>query len=136
MGANPAATVAASMINTFQSIRFGLMVGIGGGFPSKVSLGDVVVSQPVADYHGVVQWDMGKLERGGRFVHICDKQLMDMYRLLGSSSTGKRILRGLFWISFLCFRLNYSRLWAILRAQHDIHCHPSSAKSPKVCYLF
>lgn len=29
------------------------MVGIGGGIPSKVNLGDVVVSQPVADYHGV-----------------------------------------------------------------------------------
>ncbi|KUM55675.1 hypothetical protein ACN42_g11571, partial [Penicillium freii] len=69
MGTNSAATVATSMINTFQSIRFGLMVGIGGGIPSKVSLGDVVVSQPVADYHGVIQWDMGKLERDGRFVH-------------------------------------------------------------------
>ncbi|KAJ5503361.1 NACHT nucleoside triphosphatase [Penicillium fimorum] len=69
MGTNPAATVATTMINTFQSIRFGLMVGIGGGNPSKVKLGDVVVSQPVADYHGVVQWDMGKLERGGQFVH-------------------------------------------------------------------
>ncbi|KAK5790610.1 hypothetical protein VI817_007897 [Penicillium citrinum] len=69
MGTNPAATVATSMINTFQSIRFGVMVGIGGGIPSKVNLGDVVVSQPVADYHGVVQWDMGKLERGGQFIH-------------------------------------------------------------------
>ncbi|KAJ5706534.1 NACHT nucleoside triphosphatase [Penicillium malachiteum] len=69
MGTNSAATVATSMINTFQSIRFGLMVGIGGGIPTKVNLGDVVVSQPVADYHGVVQWDMGKLEQGGRFVH-------------------------------------------------------------------
>ncbi|KAJ5171654.1 NACHT nucleoside triphosphatase [Penicillium capsulatum] len=68
MGTNPAATVATSMVNTFQSIRFGLMVGIGGGIPPKVNLGDVVVSQPVADYHGVIQWDMGKLERDGRFV--------------------------------------------------------------------
>ena len=45
------------------------MVGIGGGIPSKVNLGDVVVSQAVADYHGVIQWDMGKLERDGRLVH-------------------------------------------------------------------
>lgn len=45
------------------------MVGIGGGIPSKVNLGDVVVSQPVADYYGVVQWDMGKLEQDGQFVH-------------------------------------------------------------------
>jgi hypothetical protein len=69
MGTNPAATVATSMINTFQSIRLGLMVGIGGGIPSKVNLGDIVVSRPVADYHGVVQWDIGKLERGGQFFH-------------------------------------------------------------------
>ncbi|KAJ5449841.1 PfsNACHT and ankyrin domain protein [Penicillium daleae] len=68
-GTNPAATVATSMINTFQSIRFGLMVGIGGGIPPKVNLGDVVVSRPVADYHGVVQWDVGKLERNRQFVH-------------------------------------------------------------------
>jgi nucleoside phosphorylase len=69
IGTNPAVTVATFMINTFQSIRFGLMVGIGGGIPSKVNLGDVVVSQPVADYHGVIQWDMGKLEQNGRFVY-------------------------------------------------------------------
>jgi nucleoside phosphorylase len=84
------------MINTFQSIRFGLMVGIGGGIPSKVNLGDVVVSQPVADYHGVVQWDMGKLERGGRFVHTgslnrppnallnASNQLKSNYEMFGS----------------------------------------------------
>jgi nucleoside phosphorylase len=30
------------------------MVGISGGIPSKVNLGDVVVSQPIADYHGVI----------------------------------------------------------------------------------
>jgi nucleoside phosphorylase len=69
MGTNTAATVATSMTSTFQSIRFGLLVGVGGGIPWKVSLGDVVVSQPIADYHGVVQWDMGKLEEGGHFVH-------------------------------------------------------------------
>ncbi|CDM38395.1 Nucleoside phosphorylase domain [Penicillium roqueforti FM164] len=69
MEANSAATVATSMINTFLTIRFGLMVGIGSGIPSKVNLGDVVVSQPVADYSGVVQYDMGRLGRGGQFVH-------------------------------------------------------------------
>ncbi|KAJ5301623.1 hypothetical protein N7508_006486 [Penicillium antarcticum] len=96
MGINPAATVATSMINTFQSIRFGLMVGIGSGIPSKVNLGDVVVSQPVADYHGVVQWDLGKLERGGQFVHTgslnrppnlllhASNQLKSNYEMYGS----------------------------------------------------
>jgi nucleoside phosphorylase len=43
------------------------MVGIGGGIPPKVRLGDVVVSTPVGQYPGVVQWDMGKAEKGGNF---------------------------------------------------------------------
>lgn len=56
----PAATVSTWMISTFPSIKFGLMVGIGGGIPPKVRLGDVVVSAPVGQFSGVVQWDRGK----------------------------------------------------------------------------
>jgi nucleoside phosphorylase len=67
IGNNPAATVAAWMISTFPSIRFGLMVGIGGGIPPKVRLGDVVVSTPVGQFPGVVQWDFGKAKQGGDF---------------------------------------------------------------------
>ncbi|KAG8350127.1 hypothetical protein FVEN_g11709 [Fusarium venenatum] len=67
IGNNPAATVAAFMISTFPSIRFGLMVGIGGGIPPKVRLGDVVVSTPVGKFPGVVQWDLGKAKEGGKF---------------------------------------------------------------------
>ena len=62
-GTNSAATVAKSMLFTFPSIRFGLMVGIGGGAPSKnidIRLGDVVVSKPDKTYGGVVQYDFGK----------------------------------------------------------------------------
>ncbi|KAF2193057.1 purine and uridine phosphorylase [Zopfia rhizophila CBS 207.26] len=66
-GTNSAATVATSMISTFPSIKVGLMVGIGGGIPPKVRLGDVVVSAPVDQYPGVVQWDMGKAEKDGNF---------------------------------------------------------------------
>ncbi|KAL7935169.1 purine and uridine phosphorylase [Trichoderma chlorosporum] len=64
IGTNSAATVAAQMISTFPSIRFGLMVGIGGGVPPKVRLGDVVVSTPVGSFPGVVQWDFGKTKVG------------------------------------------------------------------------
>src|SRR5215469_7694619 len=46
IGNNNAATVATQMIATFPSIKFGLMVGIGGGVPKTVRLGDVVVSIP------------------------------------------------------------------------------------------
>lgn len=66
-GTVSAAVVAARMANTFPAIRFGLMVGIGGGIPPKVRLGDVVVSVPTDQYPGVVQWDMGKAEQGDVF---------------------------------------------------------------------
>ena len=59
IGNNPAATVATRMTSTFSSIKFWLMVGIGGGVPPRVRLGDVVVGTPVYDCPGVVQWDLG-----------------------------------------------------------------------------
>lgn len=67
-----AAYVAAQMQTTFKSLRFGLMVGFGGGVPSKhtdIRLGDVVVSQPTkkSNTGGVIQFDFGKTIRGGGF---------------------------------------------------------------------
>lgn len=52
-GTNAAAQTAAHMVRTFPNIRFGLMVGVGGGAPKRpdpkdplrdIRLGDVVVS--------------------------------------------------------------------------------------------
>ncbi|OSS46917.1 hypothetical protein B5807_09085 [Epicoccum nigrum] len=68
IGNNPAAAVATQMRASFKGIRFGLMVGIGGGVPSDdadVRLGDVVVSQPHAMFPGVVQYDAGKATPSG-----------------------------------------------------------------------
>ncbi|KAL2846030.1 nucleoside phosphorylase domain-containing protein [Aspergillus pseudodeflectus] len=65
MGTNSAAAVATRIVNTFPSIRTGLMVGIGGGFPPKVRLGDVVVGTPSGQWPGLVQWDFGKTESEG-----------------------------------------------------------------------
>ncbi|KAJ5936883.1 hypothetical protein N7466_003333 [Penicillium verhagenii] len=65
IGNNQSADVASRMISTFPCIKFGLMVGIGGGVPPKVRLGDVVVSTPVGQFPGVVQWDLGKTKEGG-----------------------------------------------------------------------
>jgi nucleoside phosphorylase len=68
IGNNPAASVATQMRATFKKIRFGLMVGIGGGVPSAeadVRLGDVVASQPYGTFAGVVQYDMGKTTPSG-----------------------------------------------------------------------
>lgn len=67
IGTNSAATFATQMTRTFPSIRVGLMVGIGGGIPPKIRLGDVVVGTPVDRYPGVVQWDMGKTEKDSGF---------------------------------------------------------------------
>lgn len=67
IGTNNAATVATRMTSTFPSIKFGLMVGIGGGVPKSVRLGDVVVSTPEGKFGGVVQWDFGKAQQGGTF---------------------------------------------------------------------
>ncbi|KAH8714819.1 nucleoside phosphorylase domain-containing protein [Phaeosphaeriaceae sp. PMI808] len=68
IGNNPAAAVATEMKTTFKGIRFGLMVGIGGGVPSAeadVRLGDVVVSKPDGAFGGVVQYDSGKATLSG-----------------------------------------------------------------------
>ena len=69
-GTTSAATVAAQMLSSFESIRIGLVVGIGGGVPSKgcdIRLGDVVVSKPGKTLGGVVQYDFGKTIEGGKF---------------------------------------------------------------------
>ena len=55
IGSNSAATIAMCMISTFPFIRFWLNVGINGGVPPTVRLGDIVVSNPVWDYPGIVQ---------------------------------------------------------------------------------
>ena len=74
IGSNAAATIATRMINTFPFIRLWLNVGIGGGVPPKVRLGDVVVSNPEYNYPGVVQWDKGMLEdKGFRPIGTLDK---------------------------------------------------------------
>src|SRR5271168_4994082 len=66
-----AVTVATQPLNDFKSIRFGLLVGIGGGIPGDdeddIRLGDVVVSKPTAAFGGVVQFDRGKIHPNGQF---------------------------------------------------------------------
>lgn len=71
MGTTSAALVATQMLITFRGLRFGLMVGIGGGVPSKehdIRLGDVVVSTPTRVFGGVIQYDIRKVAVDGRFM--------------------------------------------------------------------
>ncbi|KAH9231531.1 hypothetical protein K456DRAFT_1773148 [Colletotrichum gloeosporioides 23] len=75
MGTNSAATVASQMKSSFPSLRFGLLVGIGGGVPNveddvDIRLGDVVISQPSGQYGGVIQYDFGKTGADGRIARI------------------------------------------------------------------
>ncbi|KAL2831281.1 hypothetical protein BJY01DRAFT_226732 [Aspergillus pseudoustus] len=77
IGTNSAATAAAQMKSKFTAVRFGLMVGVGGGVPGKadIRLGDVVVSQPGNGHGGVIQYDFGKTSHG------------DVFRRTGSLNT-------------------------------------------------
>lgn len=70
-GTTPAATVAMQLLTSFHSIRFGLMVGAGGGVPNShadIRLGDIVVSMPTGTTEaGVLRYDFGKALSGGNF---------------------------------------------------------------------
>jgi hypothetical protein len=69
-GTSSAAIVARGMVRSFPNLRFALMVGIGGGAPTRerdIRLGDVVVSVPQGKLGGVIQYDFGKRLSGGRF---------------------------------------------------------------------
>ncbi|KAH0422634.1 kinesin light [Colletotrichum camelliae] len=75
MGTNSAATAASLMKSKFPCLRFGLLVGIGGGVPNldddiDIRLGDVVISQPAGQHGGVIQYDFGKTGANGRIARI------------------------------------------------------------------
>lgn len=64
-----AATVITQMRMTFPNLRYGLLVGIGGGVPVRtdegpVRLGHVVVSKPTGHHSGAIQYDHGKALNG------------------------------------------------------------------------
>lgn len=69
LGTSSAASVAMQLKVRFRSVCFGLMIGVGGGVPTKeddIRLGDVVISMPQNQFGGVVQYDFGKTV-GGQF---------------------------------------------------------------------
>ena len=71
-GTNAAAGVVSQMQSAFPNIRYGLLVGIGGGVPSKtadIRLGDIVVSKPISKFGGVKQYDLGKSVGERRLQH-------------------------------------------------------------------
>lgn len=92
-GKVPAATVAKDMVRSFPAIRFGLMVGIGGGVPyyrqnegdidvdqsddsededpdeiQDIRLGDVVISLHSKSSEAIIQYDFGKSIQNQEFI--------------------------------------------------------------------
>ena len=67
VGTNSAATVIGNLQRSFESIKIVVMVGIGGGVPTKIDirLGDIAVSKPEGHHGGVVQYDFGKTVDNG-----------------------------------------------------------------------
>jgi ankyrin repeat domain-containing protein 50 len=72
-GTNAAAMVAINLLRSFPKIRFGLMVGVGGGAPGQPSddssedlrLGDVAVSKPEGEHGKEVFYLVGNIQING-----------------------------------------------------------------------
>lgn len=63
IGVGSAASVITHIIRSFPNIRIGLLVGVGGGAPTKdhdIRLGDIVVSSPKDGRSGIYHHDFGK----------------------------------------------------------------------------
>ncbi|KAL4812736.1 violaceus kinesin [Aspergillus spinulosporus] len=69
-GTTSSTAAVSHLMSTYRNVRFGLMVGIGGGVPCRnpdIRLGDIVVSKPTDTSSGVIQYDYGKTLHSGRF---------------------------------------------------------------------
>jgi len=68
IGPNYTTAVTMQMMITFPTIDFVLLVGTGGGIPSKtadIRLGDIVVSEPGNGHSAIIQYDFGKCTPSG-----------------------------------------------------------------------
>jgi len=61
MGNNSASAIASHLTRTFKEVKYLFMVGIAGGMPQHVKLGDIVVAKKI------VQYDYGKREDSEKF---------------------------------------------------------------------
>src|SRR5215471_7163274 len=71
-GMSSAGGVARDMLHSFPNVRIGLMVGIGGGAPSRkhdIRLGDIVIGSPRDGKGGIFQYDYGKTIQDQSFQH-------------------------------------------------------------------
>ncbi|KAF7164517.1 hypothetical protein CNMCM6106_001035 [Aspergillus hiratsukae] len=113
-GMNNAANVMTNIKRTFSAIRVGLMVGIGGGVPSKadVRLGDVVIGTRV------MQYDLGKVIGDGQFQRTAIPRIP--HHLLGTAVSALRSKH----------ELDPSRVPSILRLKLEGHPEYGRPSSP------
>ena len=129
-GNNPAATVATRMTMNFPALKFGLMVGIGGGVPTPpeyndIRLGDVVVSSAAGEFGGVVQYDRGKNVQEGVFTRT------------GSLNRPPEVLRQAVADLRATYRLNRSRLAEYLSrmvSEFDTFASPATQGSQDILF--
>lgn len=77
-GTNSAATAAIQLLNDFPCIRFGLLVGVGGGMPDEeedVRLGDVVVSKPTDTFGSEPRRSKHTLSIPGHYAVLAGRSL-------------------------------------------------------------
>lgn len=70
-GISSAAGVARDMVHSFPNIRFGLMIGIGGGVPTKhdICFSNIIVSSSWNGRDGLLQYNLGKELQGQKFYY-------------------------------------------------------------------
>ncbi|KAJ4863715.1 ankyrin repeats (3 copies) domain-containing protein [Trichoderma breve] len=135
-GTNAAAMTATNMMRSFPKIRFGLMVGIGGGAPDEPSndsrndirLGDVVVSCPTVDSSGVLQYDFGKTMKEGKFVQTGTLNKTHTELRTGISVLRARHRRGISQIPFHIDTMLQSN-----RKMRGYFDHPDGESSCEAC---
>ncbi|KAF4414632.1 kinesin, partial [Fusarium acutatum] len=118
-GLNNAANVLTHLVRTFPSIRAGLMVGIGGGVPSKadIRLGDIVVGTRV------MQYDLGKIVGDGQMQHTATPKIPQ--QLLGTAVSSLRARH----------EREGSRIPSILREKFKEHSEYHRPASPDCLFL-
>ncbi|RPA75369.1 purine and uridine phosphorylase [Ascobolus immersus RN42] len=138
IGSNSAAIVARDMLHLFPNIRVCLMVGIGGGVPSKkhdIRLGDVVVSMPVNGLGGVFQSDFGKNVQGkpfqftGLMDRVPDVLISAVYKLRTRYAENGHTLADTI-NTILSKNKRLQKAYASPRASTDILYHASYQHSP------
>jgi hypothetical protein len=121
-------------------MRFGLIVGIGGGVPSKeadIRLRDVVVSTPHTTYSGVVQYNSGKAILSG---FKCTGLLNALLTVLLNAVANLRAkyIRGRGRLAEYLLKLNslldFTRVAAGLDTLYDVMYNYKGGATCKQCY--